>query len=123
MRAVYRSQASFVAALDEAGRRSGARGCDLDHRLLQRHPEDAQLLVSFRREDLVRTAPEGPLADELAELGNRPVVRAVVNLARQLYGAEPARRWTEHSWSSSIFPTAPCAVPHHGRAGAPEPEG
>ena len=51
----------------------------------EEHPADAQLLVAFRREDIVRATPKGKLADELEEL-NRPVERAVVQLARRLYG-------------------------------------
>jgi len=51
----------------------------------EEHPEDAQLLVAFRREDLIKAIPLGTLAEELEEL-NRPVERAVVQLARRLYG-------------------------------------
>jgi len=87
MRAVYRSQASFLTALDreedpqEAALAAAMSILDF----CEEHPADARLLVSFRREDLIRSVPEGPLADELAEL-NRPVERAVVDLARRLYG-------------------------------------
>jgi AcrR family transcriptional regulator len=86
IRAVYRSQASFVAALGEPDAKEAALAAATSIiEFCEEHPADALLLVSFRREDLIRTAPEGPLADELAEL-NRPVERAVVNLARRLYG-------------------------------------
>jgi AcrR family transcriptional regulator len=86
MRAVYRSQASFVAALEKPDPKEAALAAAMSIiDFCEEHPADALLLVSFRREDLIRAAPEGPLADELAEL-NRPVERAVVNLARQLYG-------------------------------------
>jgi AcrR family transcriptional regulator len=86
MRAVYRSQASFLAALERPDAKDAALAAAqsiID--FCEEHPADARLLVSFRREDLIRSAPEGPLADELAEL-NRPVERAVVDLARRLYG-------------------------------------
>jgi len=86
MRAVYRSQASFLTALEEEDPKEAALAAAtsiID--FCEEHPADAQLLVSFRREDLIRSVPEGPLADELAEL-NRPVERAVVDLARRLYG-------------------------------------
>src|SRR5215216_4284095 len=73
MRAVYRSQASFLAAAQ-----SILEFCEQE-------PADARLLVSFRREDLIRTAPNGELAQELEEL-NRPVEAAVVTVARRLYG-------------------------------------
>ncbi len=86
MRAVYRSQASFVAALERQDAKDAALAAAMSIiDFCKDHPEDAQLLVSFRREDLVRTAAEGPLAEELEEL-NRPVERAVLDLARRLYG-------------------------------------
>lgn len=86
MRAVYRSQASFLAALEQEDPRAAALAAAqsiLD--FCEQNPADARLLVSFRREDLIRTAPSGQLAEELEEL-NRPVETAVVALARRLYG-------------------------------------
>lgn len=86
IRAVHRSQSSFLAALEhedpQAAALAGARSI---MEFCEREPADARLLVSFRREDLIRTAPSGQLADELEEL-NRPVEAAVVTLARRLYG-------------------------------------
>jgi AcrR family transcriptional regulator len=90
MRAVYRSQASFIAALERQDAKEAALVASraiID--FCEEHPADAQLLVSFRREDLIRTTPRAELAEELTEL-NRPVERAVVNLARRLYG-KPTR--------------------------------
>jgi AcrR family transcriptional regulator len=86
MRAVYRSQASFLAALEQED--PGAAALAAAQSILdfcEQNPADARLLVSFRREDLIRTAPSGQLAEELEEL-NRPVETAVVALARRLYG-------------------------------------
>jgi AcrR family transcriptional regulator len=86
MRAVYRSQASFLTALEEPDAKQAALAAALSIiEFCEAHPADARLLVSFRRDDLIRSAPQGPLVDELAEL-NRPIERAVVDLARQLYG-------------------------------------
>jgi AcrR family transcriptional regulator len=86
IRAVYRSQASFVAALERDDPSEAALAAALSIiDFCEEHPADAQLLVAFRREDLVKTIPDGPLAEELAVL-NRPVERAVVALARRLYG-------------------------------------
>jgi AcrR family transcriptional regulator len=86
MRAVYRSQASFLTALEEPDARKAALAAAISIiDFCEEHPGDAQLLVSFRREDLLGSTPEGPLADELADL-NRPVERAVIALARRLYG-------------------------------------
>ena len=86
IRAVYRSQASFVASLERDDPREAALAAAMSIiDFCNEHPADAQLLVAFRREDLVKTIPGGPLAEELAVL-NRPVERAVVALARRLYG-------------------------------------
>ncbi len=87
IRAVQRSQASWLAALEqedarEAALAAGASIVDF----CEQHPADAQLLVAFRREDLVRAIPAGTVADELTTL-NRPVERAVAELARRLYGS------------------------------------
>lgn len=85
-RAVYRSQASFLTALETDDPRDAALAAAtsiID--FCEDHPADAQLLVAFRREDLIRAVPEGGLAEELEEL-NRPVERAVVDLAKRLYG-------------------------------------
>jgi AcrR family transcriptional regulator len=86
IRAVYRSQASFVTALEAPDPKDAALAAAMSIvDFCEEHPADARLLVSFRREDLIRSAPEGPIADELAEL-NRPVEVAVVDLTRRLYG-------------------------------------
>ena len=86
IRAVYRSQASFVAALERDDAREAALAAAMSIiDFCEEHPADAQLLAAFRREDLIRTIPAGGLADELEAL-NRPVERAVVQLARRLYG-------------------------------------
>jgi AcrR family transcriptional regulator len=90
IRAVYRSQASFVAALERDDAREAAlAGAMSIIDFCEEHPADAQLLVAFRREDLIKAVPQGPLAEELDVL-NRPVERAVVALARRLYGT-PSR--------------------------------
>ena len=86
IRAVYRSQASFLAALERDGPSEAALAAALSIiDFCEDHPADAQLLVGFRREDLIRAVPDGPFAEELAVL-NRPVKRALVQLARRLYG-------------------------------------
>ena len=86
IRAVYRSQASFLAALEHEDPRTAALAAAQSIlEFCEQEPADARLLVSFRRDDLILTAPSGELADELEEL-NRPVQAAVVTLARRLYG-------------------------------------
>ena len=87
IRAVHRSQASFLVALQRDDPREAAVAAAMSLvDFCEQHPSDAQLLVAFRREDLMRAIPEGPLAEELETL-NRPVKRAVVQLARRLYGS------------------------------------
>ncbi len=86
IRAVYRSQASFVAAMERRDPSEAALAAALSIiDFCEEHPGDAQLLAAFRREDLLKAVPEGALAEELASL-NRPVERAVVQLAQRLYG-------------------------------------
>ena len=86
IRAVYRSQASFVAAMERDDAKEAAMAAAMSIvNFCEEHPEDARLLAAFRREDLVKALPDGPLADEL-EVVNRPVERAVVQLAQRLYG-------------------------------------
>jgi AcrR family transcriptional regulator len=86
IRAVHRSQASFLAALEREDAKEAARAAALSIiDFCQEHPADARLLVSFRREDLIRSTTDTTLAAELEEL-NRPLERAVVDLARRLYG-------------------------------------
>ena len=85
MRAVRRSQAAFLAALEAPDARKAALAAAMSIiDFCEEQPADARLLVSFRREDLIRSLPKGPVTYELAEL-NRPVERAVVDLARRLY--------------------------------------
>ena len=87
IRAVYRSQASFVAALEREDPKEAALAAAMSIiDFCEEHPADAQLLVAFRREDLIKALPAGKLADEL-EVLNRPVERAVVKVARRLYGS------------------------------------
>lgn len=87
IRAVYRSQASFLAALEQEDAKEAALAASMSIiDFCEEHPADAQLLVAFRREDLIRVMPEGPLAEEFEQV-NRPVERAVVNLAKRLYGS------------------------------------
>jgi AcrR family transcriptional regulator len=85
LRAVYRSQASFLAALEQEDPQDAALAAAMSIiDFCETEPADARLLASFRREDLIRTTSD-QLADELEGV-NRPVERAVVGLARRLYG-------------------------------------
>src|SRR5829696_4930488 len=62
-RAVYRSQASFLAALENDDPRAAALAAGLSILdFCEQDPADAKLLVAFRREDLIRVAPTGQIA-------------------------------------------------------------
>jgi AcrR family transcriptional regulator len=90
IRAVYRSQAMFLVALEEREPQKAAVAAGLSILDFCRdEPGDARLLVSFRYEDLIRSAPSPAIAEELAVL-NRPVKRAVTDLAKRLYGRASA---------------------------------
>ena len=121
IRAVHRSQASFVAALEQGDPREAAlAGAMSIVDFCQEHPADAQLLVAFRREDLIHAIPRGELAEELERL-NRPVERAVVQLARRLYGSR-ARAALDRTLLA-VFDLPYGAVRRHLIAGAPLPQG
>ena len=61
IRAVHRSQASFLAALERDSPREAALAAALSIvDFCEDHPADAQLLVGFRREDLVKRIPRRP---------------------------------------------------------------
>lgn len=96
IRAIRRAQAASLAELERDDPREAALAAAMSIvDFCEQHPSDAQLLVAFRREDLIRKLPEGTLADELREL-NRPVARGVAQLAQRLYGtrARTARERT-----------------------------
>jgi len=121
MRAVYRSQASFLAAFEEPDAEKAAVAAAMSIiRFCEEHPADAQLLVSFRREYLIRSIPEGPLADELAEL-NRPVKLAVIDLTQRLYGTR--RRAAEERTLMAVFDLPYGAVRRHLIGGTKVPAG
>jgi hypothetical protein len=83
---VRRSQASFLTAIDRddpiEGSVAGAMAI-LDFCEHQR--ADARLLLSMRREDLLRAAPSPEVARDLEGL-NRPLEQALARLAGALYG-------------------------------------
>jgi AcrR family transcriptional regulator len=121
IRAVYRSQASWVAAmaLDDPKEAAVAAAISLID-FCDEHPGDAQLLVAFRRADLTRAIPEGTLAEELEEL-NRPVERAVVELARRLYGRRS--RAALDRTMLAVFDLPYGAARRHLISGVPLPSG
>jgi AcrR family transcriptional regulator len=121
MRAVRRSQSAFLDVVDVGDPEGSAVRAGLSvFDFCRAHPRDARLLVSFRYEDLVRTAPvQGALADELREL-NRPVEAAVADLARALHG-RASRPALDHLLLV-VFDLPYGAVRRHLIAGALPPE-
>jgi AcrR family transcriptional regulator len=118
VRAVHRSQATFIAALEREDPREAALRAALSiFDFCDEHPADAQLLVAFRWEDLIRSA-EGTLAEELADL-NEPVRGAVIDLARRLYGRR-SRAAIERT-ILAVFDLPYGAVRRHLIAGDPLP--
>ena len=87
IRAVERSQARFLAALEDGDDpREGAVAAALSiYDFARDEPGDARLLASLRREDLTQLPLPAAIAAELAEL-NRPIEDAMRLLARQLFG-------------------------------------
>ena len=80
IRAVRRSQATFLGALEHPDPTSAAVGAALAlHDFARDEPADARLLAALRPEDLMASV-------ELADV-NRPVQRALGALARRLFGA------------------------------------
>jgi len=120
IRAVRRSQSAFLEVVDlrdpaAAAVRAGLAVFDF----CRTEPRDARLLVSFRYEDVVRDAAEGPLAEELRDL-NRPVEAAVQDLARALYGR--ATRGAVDRVLLVVFDLPYGAVRRHLIAGGAPPE-
>jgi AcrR family transcriptional regulator len=120
LRAVYRSQASFLAALEQEDPHDAALAAAMSIiEFCETEPADARLLTSFRREDLIRKTSD-QLAAEL-EAVNRPVERAVVRLARRLYG-RPTRTALNRTLLA-VFDLPYGATHRYLMTGAPIPSG
>jgi len=86
LRAAQRSQAACLPALERPEALDAAVGAALGIlQFTREEPGDAQLLATFRREDLVSDELEPALAEALAQL-NVPVEVAVKQLSRRLFG-------------------------------------
>jgi AcrR family transcriptional regulator len=91
VRAVRRSQNEFLTALRQRDPEQAAvAGAISINRFVREHPADARLLAAFRREDLLRDARSPKVISELREL-NRPLERAIADLARRLFGRATRR--------------------------------
>jgi AcrR family transcriptional regulator len=86
IRAVRRSQGSFLTAIDRGDPIEGAvMGAMAIVDFCEYQRADARLLLSLRREDLLRAAPSPEVARELDGL-NGPLEQGLARLARALYG-------------------------------------
>jgi AcrR family transcriptional regulator len=91
IRAVRRSQEDFLAACAAEDPREAALGAARSMiEFCRRHPADARLLVSFRREDLMQATDDDEVKADLKDL-NRPVEKAIVLLTRRLFGSAHRR--------------------------------
>jgi AcrR family transcriptional regulator len=89
LRAVRRSQADFIRALAHEDPLRAAVGAALSIvAFCEREPEDAQLLVTVRREDLV-TKVDAELRRELESV-NRPVSKLLAEATERLFGRRTA---------------------------------
>ena len=90
IRAVRRSQEAFCAAEQRAGAEAAAIAAALSlYDFCEQQREDARLLVSIRREDLIQSEVSPELRRELQEL-NRPIERTIASLSRRLFGGASA---------------------------------
>lgn len=90
MRAARRSQARWLAALEEPDARRAAVAAAVSiHDFARDEPADGKLLVALRREDLLDAEGDPALRAELDAL-NQPVLGRLRELTRRLHGS--ARR-------------------------------
>jgi AcrR family transcriptional regulator len=119
VRAVQRSQATFLAALDGDPPLEAAVAAALAiHDFAVSDVEDARLLAALRREDLVREVTDPALAATLEGL-NRPIAEGMVALARRLHGR--ATRAAVERTALAVIDLPQGAVRRHLVAGKPVP--
>jgi len=85
VRAVRRSQAAFCAAAQHPDpERAAVEAAFSIYDFCARERDDARLLVSMRREDLIQAELPASLTQELKDL-NQPVLQTLERLAQRLY--------------------------------------
>lgn len=120
LRAVRRSQAAFLTAASHANPEQAAVDAAWSiHDFVRQHRHDARLLVSFRREDLLRDARSPELIKHLKEL-NRPLAAAIAQMARRLFGKATARTVEQTLFAVIDIPMG--VVRRHLLAGTEIPE-
>lgn len=119
IRAVKRSQDEFIEALAEPDPIEAAIAGALSiHDFARRHPADARLLASLRREDLIEKVSTPRLRGELARL-NRPLQEAITELARRLFGEATDDKLEQTALAVADLPLG--ATRRHLIAGTPLP--
>jgi AcrR family transcriptional regulator len=121
LRAVERSQGSFLAALgDDDPVEAAVAGALAIHDFAISDPADARLLASLRREDLLGSVTDPDLVQSLQDV-NAPLRDGVVDLARRLYGR--ASRASVERTTFAVIDLAHGAIRRHLIAGAKLPAG
>ena len=120
MRAVRRSQARFLEALEkDSDPLDAAVAAALSlYDFARDEPGDARLLTSLRREDLTQMPLPPDVMAELEEL-NRPIERAIGALTRRLFG-RTGRPWIEQT-ALAVFDLPNGALRRHLLSGARPP--
>jgi AcrR family transcriptional regulator len=121
IRAVGRSQDWFIAAIDSADEpvnAAVAAGLSIFD-FAGNESDDARLLVSLRREQLIRAPLPPDLANRLHKL-NQPVESAIARLARELYGTSSRSHRQQLALAAIDIPYG--AIRRFLVAGTPPPE-
>jgi AcrR family transcriptional regulator len=120
IRGVKRSQYAFIEALEDPDPINAAISAALSiWDFAQQHPQDARLLASLRREDLIPTVATPRLRRELAQL-NQPLQRALTGLTRRLLGHAGTDELQRTVFAVVDLPMA--ATRRHLIAGTPPPQ-
>ena len=120
IRAVERAQRHCIAAVEAAGEPTEAvvaGGLSIFDFVFS-EPADAQLLVSMRRTDLIRSPLPQPLLERLRAL-NRPVEHLIGRLAGQVFGQSSAQ--ARELITLAVFDLPYGSVRRHLLAGAAPP--
>jgi AcrR family transcriptional regulator len=119
IRAVRRSQARFLEALEEDEPLDAAVAAALSiYDFARDEPGDARLLTSLRREDLIQMPLPPDVVSELEEL-NHPIERAIGALTRRLFG-RTGRAWVEQT-ALAVFDLPNGALRRHLISGTRPP--
>lgn len=121
LRAVRRSQAAFLEALDHPDPREGAVRAGLAiHDFATANLPDARLLASMRRQDLLDSVSDAKVAAGLRE-ANEQVAVALADLARSIYGRKS--RATVERTLFAVVDLPLGAIRRHLVDGTPIPRG